>query len=65
VQSTCVLNPPSDLCPDANAQLIQASNYDQTCALDSDCVAISEGSGCSAGDFNCPSAAIRKGAYAQ
>jgi len=33
-------------CTDANVQLIQASNYDQTCSVDTDCVAIAEGNAC-------------------
>ena len=62
---TCVLNPPDDLCPDAQVQLVQASNYDQSCKTDGDCIAVAEGNGCDVGAFNCPNAAINKGAYAQ
>jgi hypothetical protein len=52
-------------CTDADVQLIQASNYDQSCQTDSDCVAVAEGNFCYAGAPNCPSAAISKSAYAQ
>jgi hypothetical protein len=33
-------------CTDANVELIQASNYDQSCTVDSDCVAIAAGNAC-------------------
>jgi hypothetical protein len=33
-------------CTDANVELIQASNYDQTCSADTDCVAIAVGDAC-------------------
>jgi hypothetical protein len=33
-------------CTDANVELIQASNYDQTCSVDTDCVAIAVGNAC-------------------
>jgi hypothetical protein len=48
-------------CTDAAAQAIQASNYDQSCNIDSDCIAVSA-------NFCfiiCPNAAINKSAYAQ
>ena len=34
------------VCTDSNVELIQASNYDQTCSVDTDCVAIAEGDAC-------------------
>jgi hypothetical protein len=44
VANACVSNPPpNNLCADGNVQLIQASNYDQSCEKDSDCVAVAEG----------------------
>ena len=52
-------------CSDAEVQLIQASNYDQSCTTDSDCVAVGQGNFCLAGAGNCPTAAIRKSAYAR
>jgi hypothetical protein len=64
VANACILHPPND-CTDANVQLIQASNYDQSCKTDSDCVAVAEGNGCYPGAFNCPYTAISMGAYAQ
>jgi hypothetical protein len=60
----CRLEPYDD-CSDANAQLIQASNYDQSCAADTDCVAVAEGNFCYPGAGNCPNAAISKSANAQ
>jgi len=50
-------------CTDADVQLILASSYLQSCATDSDCVAVGEGNFCIAGARNCPSAAINKIAY--
>ena len=52
-------------CTDADVQLILASNYDQSCQTDSDCVAAGEGNFCIAGAGNCPSSAINKSAYSQ
>ncbi|MGA7119673.1 MAG: hypothetical protein WBY94_06220 [Polyangiaceae bacterium] len=52
-------------CDDPDAQVIQASNYDQSCATDSDCVAVGEGNFCYPGAGRCPSAAIRKSAIGQ
>jgi hypothetical protein len=52
-------------CADANAQLIKASNYDQSCQTDSDCVAVAEGNFCRPGAADCPSASISKSASAQ
>ncbi len=61
----CAVDMPDD-CTDANVQLIEASNYDQTCTADSDCVAVGEGNFCYAGSLNCQnSAAINKRSYAQ
>lgn len=50
-------------CTDAGAQAIQASNYDQSCNIDSDCVEVAE-KFCYLGAV-CPNAAINKNAYAQ
>jgi hypothetical protein len=53
-------------CTDADVELILASNYDQSCHNDSDCVGVAEGNFCVAGAGNCASAAaINKGAYSQ
>lgn len=52
-------------CTDADVQLISASRYDQSCQLDTDCIAVAEGNFCIAGANNCASAAINKGAYSQ
>ena len=38
--------------PDATAPIVQASDYDQDCAVDSDCVEIHVGNACSC-DFSC------------
>jgi hypothetical protein len=56
---------PSDYCTDANVQLIQASNYQQSCTVDTDCVAVGEGNFCNPGSTNCSNAAISKSDYAQ
>ena len=52
-------------CDDPDAQVVQASNYDQSCATDSDCVPVAEGSRCHPGGGGCPTAAIRTSALAQ
>jgi hypothetical protein len=52
-------------CTDADVQLILASNYDQSCQTDLDCIAAGEGNFCIAGAGNCPSTAINKSAYSQ
>jgi hypothetical protein len=52
-------------CTDANVQLIQASNYDQSCATTSDCVAVGEGNACYPCAIACPTAAINASARAQ
>jgi hypothetical protein len=52
-------------CTDASAQIIQASNYDQSCATDTDCIGVAEGNFCYPGATNCPTATISKSANAQ
>ncbi len=53
-------------CTDANMQPIQASNYDQSCHTDDDCIAVAEGNFCVPGATFCPlSGAINKSAYGQ
>jgi hypothetical protein len=52
-------------CTDADVQLVEASNYDQSCKSDSDCVAVGEGNACYPGALNCPTAAINVGAQAR
>jgi hypothetical protein len=52
-------------CTDADAQLIQASNYDQSCMTDSDCVAVSVGNACYPGFLNCTLGTINVGAMSQ
>ena len=44
----CTGSGSSDLitCTDANIENIQASNYDQSCKVDSDCVGVAEGNAC-------------------
>jgi len=49
-------------CPDPEVQLIKASNYDQSCVADSDCVAVAAGNFCIPGAGNCANAAINKSA---
>jgi hypothetical protein len=53
-------------CTDANIQLIQASNYDQSCTTASDCIAVGEGNACYPCVIACRTAAISasaKGKY--
>jgi hypothetical protein len=53
-------------CADASVRTIQASNYDQSCTVDTDCRLIGEGNACTPCAFNCPfSGAINAGALAQ
>jgi hypothetical protein len=53
-----------DVCsPDA--AVIQASSYDRTCSVDTDCTDISEGSTCNACNFSCQNAAININALPQ
>lgn len=52
-------------CPDGSQELILASDYDQSCQTESDCVLVPEGNFCYPGTANCPIAAINKGAYPQ
>jgi hypothetical protein len=42
----CTSNESVTTCTDANVQLIQASSYDQSCKVDSDCVGVAEGNAC-------------------
>jgi hypothetical protein len=51
-------------CADPEVQMIQASNYDQACRVDSDCMAISVGNFCIPGATNCPNAAINQSSKA-
>lgn len=62
--NACLPNQPG-YCTDANEQLVLASSYDQSCKTDADCLAVAEGNGCNVGAFDCPNAAINRGAYAQ
>lgn len=51
-------------CPDGIDRPIRASNYDQSCTTDTDCVGIDEGSACS--DLSpCGGASINRDAYAK
>jgi hypothetical protein len=52
-------------CTDANVEIIQASNYDQSCKSAADCVAVSEGNACFPCVIECPTAAITAGAKAK
>ena len=52
-------------CTNPDAQIIKASNYDQSCAADSDCVAVAVGNFCNADTERCPSAAINAAALSQ
>jgi hypothetical protein len=50
---------------DANPQIVQASAYDQSCAMDTDCVSVTVGNICHPSASQCPNAAISKSAYPQ
>lgn len=67
VQEQCIVGQAAvDVaCDDPQVQTIRAANYDQSCNVDSDCVAISEGNFCIPGAMNCPNAAINHGSKAQ
>ena len=60
--SFCCAVAPDAGCTDGG---VTASNYDQSCTLDSDCIAIAEGNSCSLCGFDCPSAAINVAGYGQ
>jgi hypothetical protein len=51
--------------PEASIPPIQASNYDRSCAVDSDCVAVAEGDVCTPCGVGCKNAAINVAARAQ
>ena len=51
--------------PEASIPPIQASNYDRSCAVDSDCVAVAEGDVCTPCGVGCKNAAIIVAARAQ
>ncbi len=56
----------AETCADAASQNIMASSYDQTCQVDSDCVAVEEGNFCTPGANNgCTNATINKSALPQ
>lgn len=59
----CCLDQPE--CTDANVQFIRASDYDQSCNTDSDCVPVGEGNACYPCVIACTTAAIRVTAKAQ
>ena len=52
----CVGNPPdaATTCTEANVKLIQASDYDQSCKVDTDCRQIAVGNACVPCAFGCP-----------
>jgi|SRR5580704_685943 hypothetical protein len=55
-----------DFClPGAAPRSIEASSFDQSCATDSDCVAVGLGDACSACELLCPNAAINVGSEPQ
>jgi hypothetical protein len=60
----CCMDPPA-ACTDANVQIIQASNYDQTCKTDADCMAVGEGNACYACVIECTSATINVNAHSR
>jgi hypothetical protein len=67
MQEQCILGSSATAvaCADPLVQMIQASNYDQSCSVDTDCVAVAEGDFCVPGANNCLTAAINKSAESQ
>ena len=61
----CCLGSISTSCTDANVQMVQASNYDQSCKTSSDCVAVGVGDACNPCVLACPNAVISATAKAQ
>jgi hypothetical protein len=49
-------------CTDANIEMISASDYDRSCNMDSDCVAVGEGNACFPCVIICKQAPISRGA---
>ncbi|MGO9839032.1 MAG: hypothetical protein ACLP1X_33025 [Polyangiaceae bacterium] len=60
----CIVVFDAGSCTDASAT-VQASSYDQSCTVDTDCVGVSEGDSCNPCDFSCVNAAINAGALTQ
>lgn len=56
--SFCCLKDIASTCGNAGVLQIRASDYEQACSVDSDCVAISEGNACEACALGCTNAAI-------
>ena len=52
-------------CPNPDGEIIQASNYDQSCTNDSDCAPVAVGDFCDPTAGTCPNAAINKDALSQ
>jgi hypothetical protein len=67
IDHICILGQAAEteICDDPDAQVIQASKYDQACTTDSDCVEVGVGNFCYPGADNCPNAAINNGALSQ
>jgi hypothetical protein len=55
----------SNTCDDGGVRTIQASDYDQSCTTDSDCVPIGEGNACLPCTIACKTAVIGKAAEAR
>ena len=54
----------ASMCTDPNAEFIDASTYDQSCQIDSDCVGVAVGDFCHP-NAGCPNAAINQALLAQ
>jgi hypothetical protein len=63
VDKTCIFGQAAEStsCADPNAEVLQASNYDQACTTDTDCVGVAEGNFCQP-NAGCPNAAINQAA---
>jgi hypothetical protein len=63
--AVCCLRAEPMCAPDANMQPLLASSYGQSCAVDSDCIAVGLGDPCSACALGCANAAINKSSKQQ
>jgi|HubBroStandDraft_6_1064221.scaffolds.fasta_scaffold28027_7 hypothetical protein len=61
VDKTCIFGQAAEStsCADPDAEVLQASKYDQSCTTDADCVGVAEGNFCQPNP-GCPNAAINK-----
>jgi hypothetical protein len=65
IQGVCIFGQAAEAipCTHPDAEVIAASDYDQSCQTDSDCMPVGVGDFCNPGEGNCANAAISKSAY--